>query len=73
MLNPKHKPTKPLLGWNELDDLLQANFSKIIKEKSPSATINLNEYNLSFSEIEREAIKNGYKVENLGNDYVKFT
>ena len=73
MLNPKPKPTKPLLGWNKLDDLLQANFSKIVKEKSPSATINLNEYNLSFSEIEREAIKNGYKVENLGNDYVKFT
>lgn len=72
MLTPKPEIKKPLLGWSDLDDLLQAVFSKQVKGETPLAMIDPNEYDLSFSEIEKEAIENGYKVEMEGK-YVKFT
>lgn len=73
MLNPKPTKKKPLLTWKDLDELLQSNFELSKKNTDPSATVNLDEYDLTFEEVKKEAESKGYKVQKLQNSFVKFT
>ena len=72
-LTPKPTDKKPLLTWEDLDSLLQANFIKQEKGKEPEATVNLNEYEITFDGLIAEAELANYKIEQLDNNYVKFT
>lgn len=73
MLSPKPSINKPLKSWKELDEALQSNFQLSNKSSKPTATINLDEYDLSFEEVKIEAESKGYKVEKRSGSYVKFT
>ena len=73
MLSPKPTNKKPLLGWKDLDQLLQANFEASKKNTEPSLTIDLNEFDLTFEEIKKEAESKGYNVQKLQDSFVKFT
>lgn len=72
MLSPKPTSKNSLYGWEYLDELLQANFKKQTKGEEPSLTINLNEFEMSFEEIEHEAVSKGYKVERKNESFVIF-
>lgn len=72
-LSPKPERTKPLLGWNELDIALQSNFERQKKNSTPSLTIDLNSFEMSFEEIKAEATANGYTVTRVSENSVKFT
>lgn len=71
-LSPKPQSQKPLLSWKDLDNLLVSNFEIADKNDAPSATVDLSKYDLSLDEVKREAESKGYKVTDLGNDYVRF-
>lgn len=71
-LSPKPLSQKPLLSWKDLDDILVSNFEIADKNNNPSATVDLSTFDLSFDEVKHEAESKGYKVTDLGNDYVRF-
>lgn len=75
-LDPKPVNKNPLLGWKDLNNTLQANFSIKDKDQSPSATIKLSRYKMTYEEIKSTAEKQGYTVElekNNNGEYVIFS
>lgn len=73
MLSPKPTNKKPLLSWKDLDKLLQSNFELSKKNTEPSATVDLDKYDLTFEEVKKEAESKGYKLEKLQNSFIRFT
>lgn len=71
-LDPKPTTQNPLLGWDDLNVLLQANFKVADKNKAPSATIELSRYEMSKEEIISVAKTQGYEVSELGSDFLVF-
>lgn len=72
-LSPKPTNLNALKNWNDLDELLQANLKVQTKGKQPSATININHYEMSEDEIITEATKQGYTVtKENGPDFLTF-
>ncbi|API89058.1 hypothetical protein BKP56_07230 [Marinilactibacillus sp. 15R] len=71
-LDPKPTAQNPLKGWKDLNSLLQSNFKVADKNNAPKATVDISKYEMSKEEIISVAQSQGYKVTDLGNDYLKF-
>lgn len=68
---PPNGTTK--LGWEDLDNLLQANFKTDTYKDSRVATIDADNYEMSVDEIVAEAENKGYKVEVKPGNHIRFT
>lgn len=68
-LSPKPSRKTSFKSWKDLDETLQASFNLL---NSKSATISLDEYEMSKSEIITEASKQGYKVIDNNDGYLVF-
>ncbi|NIK12883.1 hypothetical protein [Alkalibacillus almallahensis] len=68
-LDPKLEYNGPLYSWENLNNLLQAHFNK---PKAGPAKIDLRQYSISKDEIIAEAEKQGYKVYEHNEHYLKF-
>lgn len=68
-LSPKPSHKKLSKGWEDLNDLLLANFENF---NAQSATISLEDYAISKDEIISEATSKGYKVIDDNNGYLTF-
>ncbi|API89399.1 hypothetical protein BKP56_09095 [Marinilactibacillus sp. 15R] len=60
-------------NWKDLDQVLLANFKAKTFKENRSATINADEFEMSIDEIVKEAESNGYKVQVLPNNMIRFT
>ncbi|MEK5425371.1 hypothetical protein [Cytobacillus sp. FSL R7-0680] len=70
-LAPKPITTKPLHSWDYLNKTLQANFSHVNPDKN-FLVIDLRDFEMSKEEIMAEAIKQGYKVSEELEHYLRF-
>ncbi|EFM33667.1 TPA: hypothetical protein VM909_001357 [Streptococcus pyogenes] len=66
-LSPKQLNKRPKETWEDLDKRLQAVFSDPIKD---SDVINLNQYQMTKSEIISELAKAGYTTEDTNDGYL---
>ncbi|MEG0285982.1 MAG: hypothetical protein RR494_07950 [Vagococcus sp.] len=73
MLSPKPESKITLKTWKELDDTLQHIFKKETKVSKPSATFDINEYEMTVEEFISEAKKQGYTVEKIDNSVITLT
>lgn len=71
-LDPKPTLQNPLLGWEDLNSLLQNNFKIADKNNLPKATVDISKYEMSKEEVISVAQSQGYKVSDAGNDYLVF-
>lgn len=65
------KPTtcNPLKTWDDLNNLLQACFKSCKKGSQPSATFDLNEYDIDEAELKSELALSGYKIDKIQGSY----
>lgn len=69
-LDPKPTTCDPLKTWDDLNNLLQACFRMCKKDSQPSATFDLNEYDIDEAELKSELELAGYKIKRiLGSNY----
>jgi len=68
-LDPRPNSEVPLYSWDNLNDVLQTAFGK---PGSNYAVIDLSQYSLSKNEIKTEAEKQGYKVFEQGEHFLRF-
>jgi hypothetical protein len=68
-----HKPNHVVkkLTWADLDNILLSNFSESATDK-PSVVIQLSNYEMSKTEIIKEATAQGYQVIDNSNGYLEF-
>ena len=66
-----HKPNHVVkkLTWADLDNILLSNFSESATDK-PSVVIQLSNYEMSKTEIIKEATAQGYQVIDNSNGYL---
>ncbi|HHJ7711644.1 TPA: hypothetical protein ACQNCA_001751, partial [Streptococcus pyogenes] len=70
-LSPKPSTKIKKLTWQDLDILLKSIF-EVSADETPSATIELELYEMSKSEIISEATAQGYEVIDNNNGYLVF-
>lgn len=68
-LDPKPTTCNPLKTWDDLNNLLQAGFRACKKGSQPSATFDLNEYDIDEAELKSELELAGYKIEGIYGSY----
>lgn len=68
-LDPKPTTCDPLKTWDDLNDLLQANFRVCKKGSQPSATFDLNSYDIDEAELKTELESAGYKIASIKDTY----
>ncbi|WP_078428760.1 hypothetical protein [Alkalihalobacterium alkalinitrilicum] len=68
-LDPRPEYNGPLHSWDNLNSVLQTNFNKPGKN---FATIDLRKYSIPKDEIITEANKQGYKVSENGEHFLRF-
>ena len=66
---PNHHVKK--LTWSDLDSILLSKFSESATD-TPSAVIRLSDYEMSKSEIIKEATAQGYQVIDNSDGYLEF-
>lgn len=66
---PNHHVKK--LTWSDLDSILLSNFSESSTD-TPSAVIQLSDYEMSKSEIIKEATAQGYQVIDNSDGFLEF-
>ena len=68
-----HKPNHVVkkLTWADLDNILLSNFSESATDK-PSVVIQLSNYEMSKTEIIKEATAQGYQVIDNSDGYLEF-
>lgn len=66
-LSPKPVIQNPLLGWEDLNRILQSVFSEPPRGTPPGAVIPYPQFSMSKDEIMLEARKQGYKVTDVGD------
>lgn len=64
-LDPKPTTCDPLKTWDDLNDFLQACFKMCKKNSQPSASFDLNEYDINEAELKSELELAGYKIERI--------
>lgn len=68
-LDPKPTTCNPLKTWDDLNNLLQAGFRSCKIGSQPSATFDLNEYDIDEAELKSELELAGYKIERIYGSY----
>lgn len=68
-LDPKPTTCDPLKTWDDLNNLLQACFRMCKKNSQPSASFDLNEYDIDGAELKSELELAGYKIESIHGSY----
>lgn len=68
-LDPKPTTCNPLKTWDDLNDLLQAGFRACKKGEQPSATFDLNAYDIDEAELKSELEQAGYKIDSIHGSY----
>lgn len=72
-LDPAPKHQRPKYGWEELNQILQANFSSHdLDVNTLKLEIDLDGYSLNKEEVIDEARNKGYKATDGGNNLVIF-